>query len=65
MSKWYMAVFEGDAENEYEKFDSDEEAIQGFAEGPMLEDQPRALEIYECLENECLTPVRQVYPLNS
>lgn len=58
MSKWYLAVSEGNNENEYKQFESDAEAVDGFVFGDGL----RALEVYECNDDECLTPARMVYP---
>lgn len=57
---WYVAFFDGNTENEYDKFSNDEEAINGFKywaenNGDTL------LEIYECNDDECLTPRRKVY----
>lgn len=56
--KWYVAFFEGDLENEYERFDSDAAAVDGFVYG----DEPVAMEVYECNDDECLSPARRVYP---
>lgn len=56
--KWYVAFFEGEEENEYEQFSSDAEAIDAF----VLGDEPKAMEVYECNDNECLSPKRRVYP---
>lgn len=57
MARWYMGVFEGDEENAYERFDSDEAAIRGLS---YSDNGFNVLEIYECANDETLTPVRQV-----
>lgn len=59
MSKWYMAIFEGDEENAYEKFENDEEAVMGLE---YSDNGSLALEIYECNNDDCLTPNRMIYP---
>ena len=59
MSCFYVAFYEGaDTENEYEKFSSDEEAIAGF----LADGCGTVLEIYECNDDETLSPKRRVYP---
>lgn len=57
MSKWYMATYDGDEENAYEKFNNDEEAIRGMSYSDNGADM---LEIFECADDETLTPIRQV-----
>lgn len=59
MSSFYVAFYEeADAENEYEKFSSDEEAIAVF----LANGCGTVLEIYECNDDETLSPKRMVYP---
>lgn len=59
MSSFYVAFYEEvDAENEYEKFSSDEEAIAVF----LANGCGTVLEIYECNDDETLSPKRMVYP---
>lgn len=60
MSKWYVAFFDSDEENAYEKFENDEEATMGLA---YSDNGAHALEIYECNDDECLTPKRMIYPV--
>ena len=57
--RWYVAFFDGDEENGYEKFRNDEEAILGLS---YSDNGAHALEIYECNNDETLTPGRMVYP---
>ena len=56
--KWYMAIFDGDEENGYEMFEDDEAAIMGLS---YSDNGANALEIYECSDDECLTPGRLVW----
>ena len=58
--RWYMATTDGDFENEYGKFHSDEEAISEFLEWQEGEDFS-ILEIYECANDETLTPTRLIW----
>ena len=55
--QWYIAIFPGDAENEYEKFLSDEAAILGFTN----DSSKLPLEIHLCNNDECLSPKRQIW----
>lgn len=57
MASWYMGVYNGDQENAYEKFLSDEEAIRGLS---YSDNGAYLLEVYECADDECLTPIRQI-----
>lgn len=57
MNKWYVAFFDGDEENAYEKFKSDEDAIMGLS---YSDNGYIALEIWECADDETLTPIRQI-----
>ena len=56
--RWYMAFFEGDEEDGYEKFETDEEAIMGLA---YSDNGAQAIEIYECDDDEFLSPKRLVW----
>lgn len=60
--KYYVAMFDSDLENEYERFPSDIEAIRGFLEFADANDET-ILEIHQCADDECLTPCRRIYPL--
>lgn len=60
-TNWYMAVYSDDAENEFEKFDSDKEAIDAFANNEPSTKSPCLLEIHRCNDDECLTPAEQIW----
>lgn len=58
---WYMAEYwNPNTENEYERFDSDEEAISGFSAN--VPDGEILLEIFRCEDDECLTPEKLIWP---
>lgn len=64
MNKWYVAFFSDDTENEYGKFANDEQAIKHFLRWA-YDNGTEAVEIYECNDDECLTPSMMVYPCYS
>lgn len=51
MSKWYVGFMAGSEDNVYERYESDAEALRGLRD---------ALEVWECADDETLTPVRYV-----
>lgn len=57
--RWYMAEYGGDTDNEYEKFETDEDAIAGFTDN--VPEGEELLEIFRCADDECLTP--EVHPI--
>ena len=59
--KWYMAeVADEEIDHEWEQFESDEEAIAGF-NAWAYRNGTVVLEIWECEDDECLTPKRLVW----
>ena len=57
---WYMVVTDGNNENEYDKFPSDQDAIDGFLS--WAKDEGIAiLEICRCDDDECLTPAETIW----
>lgn len=62
MSKWYVAFVDSSGDDDrYEKFSSDRAAIDGFMRNHEP-DEPGILEIWECNDDECLSPARMIYP---
>ena len=59
--KWYVGFTDGDSDNEYEKFADDLDAIKGFLQWSEAEGNPGIWEIWECENDECLTPFRPVW----
>lgn len=57
MGKWYVGFYDGDGENAYEKFNNDEEAIMGLS---YSDEGYHCLEVWECADDETLTPIRHV-----
>jgi hypothetical protein len=49
--KWYVGIMDGNEDNVYEWHKNDIEALNGLRD---------ALEVWECANDECLTPVRLV-----
>lgn len=61
--KWYVGLTDDDiSDNEYEKFANDLDAIKGFLYWSEIEENPGIYEIWECDDDECLTPNRLVWP---
>ena len=59
--KWYLVnVADEEIDHEWEQFKNDEEAIKGFREWAAREGMT-VLEVWECADDECLSPVRCVY----
>ena len=60
---WYMAIMDGEAENEYEQYRNDEDAICGFLAWAGRQDEDcHVLEIWRCDNDECLTPIERAWP---
>lgn len=59
--KWYMAEYDrdSDGDHEYEQYQSDEDAINGFtsADGKAI-----LQDIWRCEDDECLTPDECIWP---
>ena len=49
--RWYVGFMDGIEDNVYERYENDVEAIHGLR---------NALEVWECADDETLTPVRYV-----
>ena len=49
--KWYVGFMDDNEDNVYERYENDVEAIHGLR---------NALEVWECADDECLTPIRLV-----
>lgn len=58
---WYMANTDDlSVDHEYGQFENDAEAIAGFREWANGEDFA-VLEIYQCSDDECLTPAKLIW----
>lgn len=57
---WYMAEYWGETENDYDRFDSDEDATAGFIRN--VPEGDSLVQIWRCLDDECLTPEELVWP---
>lgn len=51
---WYMAEYNNEADHEWERFPTDEDAIAGFTG---TDDNDALQAIYRCEDDECLTPL--------
>lgn len=61
--KWYVGLTDDDiSDNEYEKFADDLEAIKGFLYLSSDTEDINIYEIWECNDDECLSPNRLVWP---
>lgn len=60
-SKWYVAFPVDDIDNEYGKFSSENDALKFFFEWAE-NSKTEIAEIYECDNDECLTPTVRVWP---
>lgn len=55
---WYVGMYDGNEEDQYEKFWGDEDALSSMR---YSDNGCELLELWECADDECLTPIRQVY----
>jgi len=64
---WYVAFLAGDAENVYEKYEDDMEAVTCLKDWEDRErneaEPPTILEIWRCKDDECLSPEEMVWPM--
>lgn len=64
---WYVAFLSGDAENVYEQYEDDMEAVTCLKDWEDRErneaEPPVILEVWRCKDDECLSPEEIVWPM--
>lgn len=61
--KWYVGFTDSDSDDHavYDQFEDDLQAIKAYLAWSEWEDNPSVLELWECEDDECLTPIRCVW----
>lgn len=62
--KWYVGFTDSDSDDGtvYDQFEDDQQAIKAYTVWSEWNDNPKVLELWECENDECITPIRLVWP---